>query len=57
MSLRTMMPTWRSVFQKLFKQVEVVEPTYKDIVMIYRCAPAVFSERCSAPVHRSARLA
>ena len=38
-SLRTLMPTYKKVFAKLFKAVEVVEPTYKDIILLYRCAP------------------
>lgn len=36
-SLRTLMPTYKKVFAKLFKALEVVEPTYKDIMLLYRC--------------------
>jgi hypothetical protein len=37
-SLRLLMPTARSVFEQIFKQLEVVEPTYKDNILLYRCA-------------------
>ena len=37
-SLRTQMPTARAVLQKVHKQVHIVEPTYRDIVLLYRCA-------------------
>jgi hypothetical protein len=56
-SLRTMMPNARAVFDKLFKPVEVVEPTYKDIIILYRCGTC---HRCddlgvrAAPAHLSA---
>lgn len=35
-SLRRLMPDYRSVFAKLFHTMEVVEPTYKDLVTLYR---------------------
>ena len=37
-SLRLLMPTWRSVFSRLFTPCEIVEPTYKDIISVYRCS-------------------
>jgi hypothetical protein len=37
-SLRLMMPSYKAVFKKLFQSLEVVEPTYKDIILLYRCA-------------------
>jgi hypothetical protein len=40
-SLRLLMPTAKSVFAKLFKQLEVVEPTYKDNILLYRYATIV----------------
>ena len=36
-SVRTMLPTWRSVLFSMHKKLTVVEPTYKDIVTLYRC--------------------
>jgi hypothetical protein len=37
-SLRLLMPSWRDVLNRLFKTCEIVEPTYKDIICVYRCA-------------------
>jgi Protein of unknown function (DUF3754) len=39
-SLRLLMPSWRDVLRRLFKQCEIVEPTYKDIISVYRRASA-----------------
>lgn len=36
-SLRTIMPNAKAVFVNLFKTLEVVEPTYKDVILLYRC--------------------
>lgn len=44
-SLRLLMPTWKSVFAKLFTPCEIVEPTYKDIISVYRHAHAVPAAR------------
>lgn len=50
-SLRLLMPTWKSVFSKLFTPCEVVEPTYKDIISVYRCTHTVLcSLACIARV-------
>lgn len=49
-SLRLLMPTWRSVFSKLFTTCEVVEPTYKDIISIYRYAHTVLFSLCHRAV-------
>ena len=35
-SLERQMPNWRAVFQKLFKTVELSEPMYQSVVMLYR---------------------
>ena len=37
-SLRLLLPTWRDILRKLFTPLEIVEPTYKDIITLYRCA-------------------
>jgi hypothetical protein len=52
-SLRTIMPDARSVFANLFKTLEVVEPTYKDIILLYRCAPSPFGPvmLCMKQIH------
>lgn len=38
-SLRLLLPTWKDIVRKLFTPLEIVEPTYKDIITLYRCAP------------------
>lgn len=38
-SLRLLLPTWKDIIRKLFTPLEIVEPTYKDIITLYRYPP------------------
>lgn len=40
-SLRLLLPTWKDIIRKLFTPLEIVEPTYKDIITLYRYAPCL----------------
>lgn len=44
-SLRVLLPTWRDILRKLFTPLEIVEPTYKDIITLYRKKVAAPSEK------------
>jgi len=58
-SLERQMPNSAAVFQKLFKTIELCEPMFQSVVVVYRnkvrivcviaviCEPARFQSRCS----------